>query len=62
MTEAELQKSCGKLWNTAEVQKDFVIHNFLAPFISVTRKSDGVNGSMEFQHDPRFYFNFKESS
>jgi hypothetical protein len=25
----------------------------------VRRKSDGVKGSLEFQHNPRFYFNFK---
>jgi len=24
----------------------------------VTRKSDGVKGSMEFTHNPRVYFNF----
>jgi hypothetical protein len=24
----------------------------------VTRKADGVKGSMEFTHNPRFYFNF----
>ena len=34
------------------------MHGFLAPFIVVTRKSDGVKGSMEFTHSPRMYFNF----
>ena len=27
----------------------------------VTRKSDGVVGSLEFQHMPRFYWGFKEA-
>ena len=31
---------------------------FMAPFIGVERKSDGQKGSIEFQHSPRFYFNF----
>jgi len=31
----------------------------MAPFIAVQRKSDGVKGSLEFQHQPRFYFNFQ---
>ncbi len=46
-------------WNTEEVQRDFIIRSFLAPFVFVTRRSDGVKGSMEFTHSPRFYFNFK---
>jgi hypothetical protein len=28
--------------------------------VVVKRKSDGVVGSLEFQHHPRFYFNFAE--
>jgi hypothetical protein len=31
---------------------------FLAPFVVVRRKIDGVKGSLEFQHHPRFYFGF----
>ena len=45
-------------WTTGELQRDFVVHSFLAPFVHVTRKADGVEGSMEFTHYPRFYFNF----
>ena len=29
-----------------------------APFVIVQRKSDREKGSLEFQHCPRFYFNF----
>lgn len=29
----------------------------MAPFAVVRRKSDNQRGSLEFQHDPRFYFN-----
>ena len=36
-------------------------HNFrIIPYVVVKRKSDGKKGSLEFQHYPRFYFNFKE--
>ena len=45
-------------WDTQELGRDFVVHSFLAPFVIVTRKSDGRKGSMEFTHSPRFYFNF----
>jgi hypothetical protein len=45
-------------WDTDQLREEFEVHGFLAPFIVVTRKADGVKGSMEFTHNPRFYFNF----
>jgi hypothetical protein len=47
-------------WNTEELTRDFIVHGFMAPFVSVTRKSDGAKGSLEFTHIPRWYFNWKE--
>ena len=55
-----LQEIHGDVWNTDETQEAFVIQGFGAPFVAVTRKSDGARGSLEFQHMPRFYFNFQE--
>jgi len=48
----------GSLWDTAALSRDFIVHGFMAPFVVVTRKSDGAKGSLEFVHSPRFYFNF----
>jgi len=31
---------------------------FMAPLVVVRRKADGVRGSLEFQHNPRFLFQF----
>ena len=45
-------------WTTDQLREEFEVLGFLAPFVAVVRKSDGVEGSMEFSHDPRFYFNF----
>jgi len=45
-------------WTTDQVRELFDVHSFLAPFCFVTRKSDGVRGSLEFTHSPRVYFNF----
>ncbi len=50
----------GQVWNTEELSRDFEVLGFGAPVIAVVRKSDGVKGSLFFQHRPRFYFNFKE--
>jgi len=55
-----LEAQHGQIWDTQEMQADFSVQGFMAPFIGVVRKSDGSKGSMEFQHAPRFYFNFKE--
>lgn len=46
-------------YDTQQLQEHFTVHSFLAPFVSVTRKSDGKKGSMMFTHSPRFYFDFE---
>ena len=53
-----LEQKEGQVWNTDELTTDFTVHGFMAPFISVTRKSDGVKGSLMFQHNPRYYYGF----
>lgn len=55
---AELSAKYGQLWDTKELQEEFSVNGFLAPFVSVTRKSDGVKGTMLFSHYPRFYHSF----
>jgi len=55
---AELEARYGQVWDTSELQRDFDVIGFMAPFVVAIRKSDGVKGSLEFQHQPRFYFNF----
>ncbi len=55
-----LKQEYGKVWNTDELQEDFVVEAFLAPYVILTRKADGVTGSMRFTHRPRYYFDFKE--
>lgn len=48
----------GQVWTTAELQQDFEVLGFMAPYVVVRRKSDGVRGSLKFQHSPRLYFGF----
>lgn len=47
-------------WDTIEMQQDFEVLGFMAPFVVVRRRSDGVKGSLQFAHSPRFYFGFQE--
>lgn len=51
-------KQTQERWDTDQLRAEFDVIGFLAPFVVVRRKSDGANGSMEFTHSPRFYFNF----
>ena len=47
------------LWNTADMQAEFSVQAFLAPFVEVTRKSDGAHGSLQFTRagdGVRYYF------
>lgn len=56
-----LESEHGQVWDTDEMTRDFTALGFGAPFIVVKRKSDGVKGSLMFQHRPRYYFNFQEN-
>jgi len=57
-----MEKEHGKVWDTQELQRDFEVLGFLAPFVAVIRKSDGVKGSLMFQHAPRYYYGFQPDS
>jgi hypothetical protein len=58
LSREQLEAKYGDVYDTDQLRQTFMVHNFLAPFISATRIADGVKGSMEFQHHPRFYFCF----
>lgn len=55
-----LEEHYGQVWDRDELQQDFIVEAFFAPFIIVTRKSDGKRGSLMFQDMPRYYFSFQE--
>jgi hypothetical protein len=54
---AELEKRWGQVWDTDQITHDFQVISFLAPVVRVVRH-DGVEGSLFFQHQPRYYFSF----
>jgi hypothetical protein len=55
---ADLVADTGRKWTTAELQAEFEVIGFAAPFVVVRRRSDGQRGSLEFTHQPRVYFGF----
>jgi hypothetical protein len=54
-----LEAQHGQVWDTDQLREDFEVVGFLAPFVAVRRRSDGVRGSLSFQHSPRLYFGFQ---
>ena len=57
---SKLEAKFGRVWNSDELCAEFEVLGFMAPFVVVRRNSDQQKGSLEFQHDPRFYFSFTE--
>jgi len=53
-----LEAQHGQVWDTTELQQDFSVLGFGSPPVVVARKSDGVKGSLYFQHNPRLYYGF----
>ena len=60
-TREELVERYGadNVWDPSELARDFTVHGLMAPYCVVTRKRDGVKGSLVFQHHPRLYFAFQ---
>ena len=59
LTGEQLSDQYGLVLTTDELGKDYEVLGFMAPFVIVRRKSDGVRGTFEFQHDPRYYFKWR---
>jgi hypothetical protein len=57
---AELERRHGRVWSPTELAREFEVVGFMAPYAVVRRRSDGATGSLEFQHEPRFYFNWRK--
>lgn len=54
-----LEVKHGQVWDTCELQQDFEVTGFAAPYVVARRKADGKQGSLMFQNSPRFYFRFE---
>ena len=49
----------GQVWTGDEMRSEFEVEGFGAPFVVVRRRADGVRGSLEFTHHPRYYFEWR---
>ena len=56
----ELEQRYGQVWDSHQLRADFEVIAFAAPLVEVRQRTTGKLGSLEFQHSPRFYFNWVE--
>jgi hypothetical protein len=56
---SDLEARYGQVWSTDQVREEFEVLGFMAPFVMARSKATGQRGSLEFQHSPRFYFNWQ---
>jgi hypothetical protein len=56
---ADLAADTDQKWTTQQMRSDFDVLGFAAPFVVVSRKSDGQLGTLEFTGSPRTYFGWK---
>lgn len=54
-----LEAKFGQVWDTGELTEEFNAIGFMAPLVVVRRRADGTKGSLEFQNNPRLYFNWQ---
>jgi len=57
---AALLPADAPVWTTDEMRAEFAVEGFAAPFVVVRRKADDALGSLQFTHQPRYYFAFVE--
>jgi hypothetical protein len=51
-----------KRMTTQEMQEEYDVEGFAYGICVVRRKADGVLGTLDFDHSPRFYYNFVEEA
>jgi len=54
-----LEAKFGQVWDTEDLKRDFEVLGFASPLVVVRRREDGMRGSLLFQHQPRYYFDFE---
>lgn len=58
LTYEELTTLYKDVWNVEKVREEFDILSFYKSNVIVKRKKDKQLGTLDYQHSPRFYYNF----
>ena len=46
-------------YTTKQLLENFEVLQFMAPYVYVIRKKDRKKGTLQFNHSPRIYYDFK---
>jgi hypothetical protein len=58
-TRSELEALHGRVWDTAELARDYVLTGIIFPYVVVRRKQDDAVGTLEYQAGPPcLYYDF----
>lgn len=57
-TRQALEAQHGQVWNIEELNRDFVVIGYDAPYVIVRRRIDNVLGSLLLHENPRLYYLF----
>lgn len=47
------------VWDNFQLERQFHVVEYHYPYCHVRRKSDGAEGYVSYEHDPRLYYDFK---
>lgn len=62
-TRRELEALHGRVWDTAEIAREFIITAIVYPHVVVRRKDNDVVGILRYQQGPPLlYYDFKEQA
>ena len=56
-----LEATHGQVWDEEELTQEFRVTAIIPPQVVVVRRSNNQVGSLTFQNEPRFYFDFQPS-
>lgn len=59
LAQDDLEGYTGRTLTTAELLAAYEVIGYAPPFVVVTRKLDGLVGTIEFRHYPRVYFSWR---
>lgn len=59
MSRVELAARHGRVWDTVELAREFVVTAIIDGVIVVRRKEDGAVGQMSYQNQPRYYYGYE---
>jgi hypothetical protein len=57
----DFERAYGQVWDTEQLREAFAVESFCYGLCFVTRKEDNQRGTLDFNHLPRFYYNFSKT-